>query len=118
MASVDSVPFVHVDLFGGHGEVRVWNLLSGNAEPFTAVLFCELAAGGSVGRHVQEQFPEMVIGLGGSGEAVVNGTVHALGQGSAVFLPLGSVLSLANRSETEPLRYLIVKARGRSPQKT
>jgi quercetin dioxygenase-like cupin family protein len=103
--------FVRADLFGGRGEVRVSNLLSAPADPFTAVLACSLAPGGSVGRHVQEEFPEIVVGLSGDGEAVVDGTTHSLGPDDVVFLPLGSVLSLGNRSGTLPLRYLIVKAR-------
>jgi quercetin dioxygenase-like cupin family protein len=106
-----SPPFVHVNLFGGSGEVRVWNLLGGPAEPFTAVLSCELAPGASVGRHVQQEFPEIVVGLGGDGEATVDGAVHSLSANDAVHLPLGSVLSIVNRSDAEPLRYLIVKAR-------
>jgi mannose-6-phosphate isomerase-like protein (cupin superfamily) len=102
----------HIDLFGGRGQVRVWDLLTGAAEPFTAVLSCELGAGSVVGTHVQQEFPEIVIGLGGDGDAIIDGASHPLRAGSVVFLPLGSTLSLRNRSETEPLRYLIVKARG------
>ena len=104
-------PFVHENLFGGHGEVRVWNLLAGPAEPFTAVLACELAPNGSVGKHVQEEFPEVVLGVAGNGEATVDGLAHALRANDVVFLPLGSVLSLVNLSDREPLRYLIIKAR-------
>jgi quercetin dioxygenase-like cupin family protein len=105
-------PFLHTNLFGGTGEVRVWNLLHGAAEPFTAVLSCELSAGGRVGRHVQQEFPELVLGLAGDGEALVDGARHALVTHSAVHLPLGAQLEIVNRSEHEPLRYLIVKARG------
>ncbi len=105
-------PLVHANLFGGHGAVHVWNLLSVAAPPFTAVLSCELEPGGSVGRHAQQEFPEVVIGLEGQGEASVDGGLHPLTAGEVVYLPLGSVLALTNSSETEPLRYLIVKARG------
>jgi quercetin dioxygenase-like cupin family protein len=101
---------VQTNLFGGVGEVRVLSLLHGASAPFTAVLACELAPGGSVGAHVQQEFPEVVIGVGGDGEARVNGAVHALDACSAVYLPLGAVLEIVNRSEHEPLRYLIVKA--------
>jgi quercetin dioxygenase-like cupin family protein len=99
-------------LFGGRGEVRVWNLLAEQAEPFTAALWCELAPGGSVGPHVQQEFPELIIGLSGHGQASVNGEPRDLEPGQSVFLPLGAVLALENRSPAEPLRYLIVKARG------
>lgn len=105
-------PFIQTNLFGGRGEVRVWNLLSGAAEPFTAALSCELAPGGSVGRHTQQEFAELVIGIAGDGEARVDGRAQSLGPSSAVHLPLGAVLEIVNRSQTEPLRYLIVKARG------
>jgi uncharacterized cupin superfamily protein len=65
-----------------------------------------------VGRHVQQEFREIIVGLSGDGEAVVDGTAHPLRADDAVFLPLGSVLSIVNRSTLEALRYLIVKARG------
>jgi quercetin dioxygenase-like cupin family protein len=97
-------------LFGGIGEVSVVSLLAPQG-PFTAVLLCELSAGGSVGRHVQEEFPEIVVGLAGEGRATIDGREHALGPGSTVYLPLGSVLAIENRSAEEPLTYLIVKAR-------
>ena len=103
--------WVHENLFGGRGSVRVTSLLDGDADPFTAVLACELAPGGSVGPHRQEEFPELVIGLGGAGAATVDGSAHPLGAGDVVHLPLGSVLSIENRSNHEPLHYLIVKAR-------
>ena len=104
--------FVRRDLFGGRGEVRVTDLLGGlAAPPFSAVLDCELAHGGTVGAHRQQEHPEIVVGQAGEGEAIVDGVVHPLGPGDVVYLPLGSVLALRNRSDAAPLRYLIVKAR-------
>ena len=105
-------PDCRANLFGGRGLVRVWSLLGAPAAPFTAVLSCELEAGASVGRHQQEDFAEIVVGLGGTGVATVNDTTHALGPGDVVHLPLGAVLSIANRSADAPLWYLIIKARG------
>src|SRR5882672_1918181 len=102
---------VRSELFGGRGELRVWSLLDVEADPFTAVLSCELAPGGSVGPHLQEEFPEIVIGVEGHGEATVDARLHGLSSGDAVYLPLGSVLTIENRSPDEPLRYLIIKAR-------
>jgi quercetin dioxygenase-like cupin family protein len=102
---------VRRELFGGRGEVQVWSLLEAAAEPFTVILSCELSAGGSVGNHVQQQYPEVVVGLGGRGQASVDGRVRPLGAGDVVHVPLGSVLALENSGE-EPLRYLIIKARG------
>jgi len=104
-------PDVRTALFGGRGAVRVWSLLARAAEPFTAVLSCELEPGGSVGRHVQEAFPEIVVGLEGDGEATVDGEPRPLRAGDVVHLPLGSVLAIENRSSERPLAYLIVKAR-------
>ncbi len=104
-------PFVRTALFGGVGDVSVWDLLQGRAAPpFGAVLACELAPGGKVGRHRQQELPEVVIGLEGDGVAGVNGAEVPLGPGDVVHLPLGAVLSLENRSAERPLRYLIVKA--------
>lgn len=98
-------------LFGGRGAVLVWDLLGGSpAPPFSAVLSCELDPGGSVGAHVQERDPEIVIGLEGDGEVEVSGRPRTLGPGDVVHLPLGGVLTIRNRSKAEPLRYLIIKA--------
>jgi quercetin dioxygenase-like cupin family protein len=98
-------------LFGGVGEVLVWDLLGGQAaQPFTAVLSCVLEAGGHVGRHVQQRDSELVIGLSGSGEATVDGRAVAFGPGTVVFLPFQSALELRNERDDAPLRYLIVKA--------
>jgi quercetin dioxygenase-like cupin family protein len=102
------------NLFGGKGTVAIVDLLGAPQGPFTAALCVTLSGGGSVGRHRQEQYPELIIGLGGAGEVTVNGKPAGLGPGELVYLPLGSVLSIHNRGE-EPLRYLIVKAQGAPP---
>lgn len=102
---------VRENLFGGAGAVRVCSLLNGVAEPFTAILSCELDADGSVGRHVQQEFAEVVIGLSGSGEATVNEQSFPLSAGDVVHVPLGAVLSIDNRHSQVPLCYLIIKAR-------
>ena len=80
------------------------------APPFSAVLSCELEAGSSVGRHVQQRDPEIVIGLDGDGEATVNDEPWPLGPGDVVYLKHGDVLAIFNRSDVTPLRYLIIKA--------
>jgi quercetin dioxygenase-like cupin family protein len=111
MANQKYPGIVREDLFGGVGTVRVASPLAGESEPFTAVLACELAPSASVGPHVQEEFPELVLGCAGSGIATVDGVPHALDAGDAVYLPLGSVLAIDNRSSELPLCYFIVKAR-------
>lgn len=99
------------DLFGGAGAVRIWNLLgAGHAPPFSAVLRCELAPGGSVGPHRQQRDPELIVCLDGDGTITVDGQSAPFSAGRLAYLPLGGVLSLQNRSEAAPLRYLIVKA--------
>src|SRR5690606_32584277 len=103
-------------LFGGHGEVLVWDLLAGQvAPPFTAVLSCVLEAGGHVGRHVQQRDSEIVIGLTGCGEATVDGRTVPFGPATVVFLPFRSTLELRNERLDAPLRYLIVKASPAAP---
>lgn len=98
-------------LFGGTGEVLVWDLMGGAIlPPFTAVLACELAPGGQVGTHRQEQYPEIVVVTEGEGTAQLDGAACPIAVGSLLVLPLGSTLSLANGSSEQPLRYLIVKA--------
>ena len=91
--------------------MRVWDLAPNAAAPFAAVLACELEPGGSVGAHVQEHFPEIVIGVEGTGSVQVNGARAELVGGRVVELPLGHTLAITNESERDPLRYLIVKAR-------
>ena len=112
MRPEDREPFRHQDLFGGHGEVRVWDLLGKAAlPPFEAVLACELEAGGSVGAHRQATADEIVVIVAGEGRATVDGVEQPLAPGSAVTLALGQLLTLENGSADEPLSYLIVKAR-------
>lgn len=103
-------PEIVRDLFGGKGTVKVYNLDPSPMAPFAAALWCELDPSGVVGRHRQEEFPEIVVGLEGNGEATVDGEATPLGAGSVVQLPLGAVLSLRNISAESPLRYLILKA--------
>ncbi|MEM6993765.1 MAG: hypothetical protein AAF721_24840 [Myxococcota bacterium] len=104
-------PSVRSDLFGGKGQVLVWNLLQGKAAPpFTAVLSCELEEGGHVGRHVQQEFDEIVLGLTGYGEIRVDGKAQPFGPGAVAYLPLGSTLEIVNEAADKVLRYLIIKA--------
>jgi len=98
-------------LFGGQGAVRVWALTARPALPFTAVLACELEPSGSVGAHVQEQYPEIVIAVFGSGTVEVNGAPRPFAAGQVVELTQGHTLAISNTSNVEPLRYLIIKAR-------
>jgi quercetin dioxygenase-like cupin family protein len=99
------------NLFGGVGTVKVWDLLRRAAPPFTAVLACELDPGGRIGRHLQNEFPEIVVGIEGLGEAIVGKQQFGLRPGDVVYLPLGQTLEIINHSETERLQYLIIKAR-------
>ena len=98
-------------LFGGKGTVRVWALTASPALPFTAILSCELDPGGSVGTHVQEHDPEIVLGLSGEGRARVDGEPQRLCAGLVVELALGRTLAIENDSTEVPLRYLIIKAK-------
>ena len=106
-------PFRREALFGGQGEVLVWDLLGKERiSPFTAVLACELEAGGSVGAHVQQEYAEIVVFTEGEGVARVGGAAREVAAGSVVPLPLGQTLAIENRSKEAPLRYLIIKAEG------
>jgi hypothetical protein len=96
-------------LFGGRGEVRVWSLMDGELPPFDCVLGCELDAGGSVGAHVQDECTEIVIVTEGRGHARVGDQSIPLSPGIVVRLPLGETLALRNGSDTDVLRYLIIK---------
>lgn len=109
---LEGTPFRKRDLFGGAGEVAVWDLLDGKPmAPFAAALWCELAAGGSVGPHHQDGLEELVIFLAGIGTAAVGDEESPVGPGVLVRLPAGAPLAIRNASADAPLRYLIVKAR-------
>lgn len=102
---------VRQGLFGGQGVVRVWALTTRPAPPFTAILACELEPGASVGPHVQQDYPEIVIAISGSGGVQVNGAASPFAAGQVVELAHGHTLAISNASGAEPLRYLIIKAR-------
>jgi mannose-6-phosphate isomerase-like protein (cupin superfamily) len=105
------VKLVHQDLFGGRGKVTVELELERQPPAFECVLRCTLAAGGSVGTHVQEECDEVLVVLAGKGSATVDGKRVALRPGTVVPLALGQTLALKNGSKTQALRYLIIKAR-------
>jgi quercetin dioxygenase-like cupin family protein len=98
------------ELFGGSGSVRVWALLDAPRAPFTAMLACELEPNASVGAHVQEHYPELLIAVAGVGSARVDGELRRFCAGDVVELSRGQILAIFNGSSEEPLRYLIVKA--------
>lgn len=105
-------PLRHQALFGGRGEVRVFDLMGGPSPlpPFTAALACELDPGGAVGMHVQSDFCEIVIFTEGRGRVTVGRSERLVAPGSLVALPLGEPLAIENTATDAPLRYLIVKA--------
>ena len=91
--------------------MQVWSLLGQHQLPaFSAVLSCELEAGGSVGAHLQQVADEIVVVTEGMGTARVNGAEQTLRAGTVVWLPLGAQLELQNDSDSDPLLYLIIKA--------
>lgn len=98
---------IRTDLFGGRGSVRIWDL-GARTPPFSATLFCELDANGTVGRHQQESEVEQVVVVEGSATITVSGRAHTCVRGSAVAVPLGAILAIDNGPA--PLRYLIIKA--------
>ena len=103
--------FTRTDLFGGNGDVEMWNILPQTATPpFTTALWCRLEPNGYVGEHVQQACPEVVICIKGAGHATVDGRGHPLTAGAMVYLPLGQRLTLRNHSEEHWLEYLIIKA--------
>jgi len=111
MALDESRSEIRRNLFGGEGAVRIWNCLTSHpTDPFKAALWCQLDPGGSVGRHRQTEYPEVVLCVGGIGRAVVGDVAHSLVRGNLVYLPLGASLSLHNESDEVALEYVILKA--------
>ena len=112
MRPENQAPFRQQDLFGGQGEVRIWDLFgTTHLPPFEAVLACELDPGGSVGAHRQATADELLLIIEGQGTAGVDGEQRHLESGSLVALPLGSLMTLKNLDDERALRYLIIKAR-------
>ncbi len=110
-------PDERADLFGGRGVVKVWNMMGGQSmPPFSAALACELDPGGRVGPHVQQQDPEIVVGIAGLGEAKVGGRQYSLRPGDVVYLAFGETLEIINHLDDTPLQYLIIKARAASSE--
>jgi quercetin dioxygenase-like cupin family protein len=112
MRPENQTPFRQQDLFGGQGEVRIWDLFgTTHLPPFESVLACELDPDGSVGAHRQATADEILVILEGQATAGVDGEKRHLEVGSLVALPMGSLMTLKNLDEERPLRYLIIKAR-------
>ena len=106
-----SKAFRQVDLFEGKGEVLVWDLLGKEpAGQIKSILACALAPAGSVGAHRQADTDEVMVVLSGTGSAQIDEDVYLLEAGSVVHLPLGQFLQLKNASETEEMKYLIIKS--------
>ena len=102
------------ELFGGKGEVKVWNLFARRQlGGFKACLWCELKAGGAVGKHYQESYDELIICISGAGTATVNGECFAFESGIPVFLKRGQTLELKAGSK-QALIYLIIKVEPQS----
>ena len=103
-------PSARRDLFGGRGEVKVWNLMSPRAlDPFRAALWCELEPSGEVGRHVQQHYQEILICISGKGVVKIGQTAHEFTPGVCLTLSLGEILQITCGADT-PLSYLIIKA--------
>jgi quercetin dioxygenase-like cupin family protein len=97
-------------VFGGAGELLIWNLIEGTPHaPFASAAACQLAPGGHVGEFKEERNPELIIVLEGKGTATVNGASKALKEGDCLQIEVGATLSLKNDSADGPLRYLVVK---------
>ena len=103
--------FRQQNLFGGQGQVLVWDLLKGeSAGQIKSVLGCTLEAGGSVGSHRQADTDEVMIIHSGQGTASVGETEYTLQAGTVIHLPLGQYLKLENSSGDEELHYYIIKS--------
>ena len=103
-------PHLRSDLFGGQGSVQLWSLIHPErAEPFKAVLWCELEPGGSVGAHRQEHYPELILCLSGEGSARIGPRWFSFLPGVCLHLPLGEILAL-RAGDAAPLVYIIIKA--------
>ena len=77
------------NLFGGKGDVLIWNLMGARQlPPFSALMLCELSPKGTVGTHVQQTSHEMLLVVAGEGIATVGSTQHPLAPHTVIHLPL------------------------------
>ncbi len=103
-------PITKTDLFSGKGSIKIWDLKAQReAGPFKASLWCELEAGGQIGRHHQEHCDEIVLCLSGFGTATIGHECFGLEPGVQVFLKQGQLLSIKAGTQ-QSLIYLIIKA--------
>ena len=97
-------------VFGGAGELLIWNLIEGTPQaPFASAAACQLAPGGHIGEFKEERNPELIIVIEGKGTALVNGSAKGLSEGDSLQIEVGATLALKNDSAEVPLRYLVVK---------
>lgn len=98
------------DLFSGVGTVIMANVLPESHCPrsLMAALWCELEAGGHVGRHLQSDCDEVILFVEGAGRAAVAGEIQPVRRGTLLGLPVGETLEIWADS-FRPLQYVIVK---------
>ena len=95
-------------------EVRkgvIWSLQESSDLNVNLVLFTE---GEGVGDHVNDEVDVLLVGVSGSGEVLINGTLNCLSGGTLIFIPKGARRS--TRSISADFAYLTVHQR-RSPLK-
>ena len=101
--------YTHENLFQGEGCVFIWNCSPIPTDDiFPVVLWCALSPDGSVGKHRQEGYHEVLTCLSGKGEVTIDTCMHSFEPGISISLHCGQVMSIHNRQE-EPLIYLITK---------
>src|SRR5688572_26669544 len=74
--------------------------------------------GGEIGRETHEGHDQFIRVEAGSGEALMDGQIHPLSDGSAVVIPAGVEHNVTNTSADEPLRLYTLYSPPEHPEDT
>jgi mannose-6-phosphate isomerase-like protein (cupin superfamily) len=72
--------------------------------PHTQLVLMTLQPGEDIGRETHEDIDQFIRVESGEGEALLNGTQHQLGDGSAVVIPAGVEHNIINTSSSTRLK--------------
>ena len=84
----------------------IWSLQESRDLNVNLVQFAE---GEGVGEHLNDEVDVLLVGVSGSGEVCINGTLHGLSSGTLILIPKGAQRSTRGISAT--FAYLTVHQR-------
>lgn len=86
--------------------------------PKSQLVVMSLAPGEDIGMETHDDTDQFIRVEAGKGKAVLDGSEHALENGSAVVIPAGTRHNIVNTSRTEPLKLYSIYSPPEHPDKT